>query len=258
MIACIDRPGKHTERNKTARAMKIVAIEGLDKAGKHTALKVLRAYFKEKGLRVETMSFPNYRSPIGVLIHKWLKGEFLADEKTFELLQAADKQRAQVQIQEYERQGVDILLIDRYVHTEWAYGAFDNDDAWLQELTRFMRLPDAVLYLDVEPEVSMHRRGKYGDNDLYESDIERLRYTRDEYFCLFEEKGEAIGLEIIDANQPPLIAKSQLLKAAGRLYQTFTGNQPPNDDVLLSITDEEKELLKRYYGTDTPLYDVPH
>lgn len=224
--------------------MKIIAVEGLDKSGKYTATNVLEAYFASKGLRVEKMSFPNYETPIGILIYQWLMGTFAADEKTFELLQAADKQLAQTHIQECERKGVDVLLIDRYVHTEWAYGAYDNDDQWLKELTRYMRMPDTILYLDVEPEVSMHRRGKFGDNDYYESDIERLRYTKSEYLCLFEETKDVVDVQIIDANQPQLITKAEILKAAGRLYQRYTGQTLPTDDVMESVTEEEANMIR--------------
>ena len=229
--------------------MKFVAFVVLYKSGKNTATKILDDYFTSKGMKVERMSFPNYDTEIGALIHKWLKGEFLADEKTFELLQAADKQRAQTYIQECERQGVDILLVDRYVHTEWAYGAYDNDDRWLKELTRYMRMPDAVIYLDVEPEVSMHRRGKYGDNDYYESDIERLRYTRNEFYCLFQEMNGQVDVQIVDANQPPVIAKAQVLKAAGRLYQMYTGEPLDADDVMNAVTKEEAAMIRSWTRT---------
>lgn len=249
MIPRKNDPRKHSDSNKQPRKMKIVAVEGLDKAGKNTATKVLYDYFSSKGMKVERTSFPNYDTPVGVLIQKWLKGDFLADEKTFELLQAADKQHAQTYIQECERQGVDILLMDRYVHTEWAYGAYDNDDRWLKELTRYMQLPDAVIYMEVEPEVSMHRRGKYGDNDYYESDIERLRYTENEFHCLFQETSDQVDVEIVDANQPPLIVKSQVLKAAGRLYQLYTGDLLENDDVMSSVTEREAAMIRSWTRT---------
>lgn len=244
MIADKYRQKKRRNKKGKMNNMKIIAIEGLPDAGKSTATDVLETYFSSKGLRVESLRFPNYETPVGVLIYKYLKGNLEADEKTFELLHAADKQLAQVHIQELEQDGVDILLIDRYVHTEWAFGAYDNDDSWLKELTRYMRLPDTVMYLDVEPEVSMHRRGRYGDNDDYESDIERLRYTRNEYRCLFEETKDKVDVQVIDANQPQLITKAELLKVAGQLYQRYTGQPVKKDDVLSSITAEEANLIR--------------
>ncbi|MCR6108686.1 dTMP kinase [Salipaludibacillus agaradhaerens] len=220
--------GKDKLKKQQKTGMMIIAVEGLDKSGKHSAVTSLYDFFLSKGLKVEQTSFPNYETPIGKLIGKWLKGDFLADEKTFELLQAADKQLGQTYIQECERQGVDILLIDRYVHTEWAYGAYDNDERWLAELTRYMRLPDAAIYLDVEPEVSMNRKGKYGDNDYYESDIERLRYTKNEYLCLFEETQDIVHTQIVDANKPQLVVKGKIIEAADQLYSMFKEGQMSN------------------------------
>lgn len=199
--------------------MRIIAIEGLDKAGKHSATTILRDYFEGNGLTVEEMSFPNYDTPMGKLIKKWLNGEFEADSEVFELLQAADKQHGQRFIRACEARGVDVLLIDRYVHTLWAYGAYDNDELWLQELTKYLRLPHVVLYLDVEPEVSMHRRGKFGDNDRYEADLERLRYTKSEFTCLLKEKRDVIDFTVINANNPFLFVKAKVLLFAEEQYQ---------------------------------------
>lgn len=226
--------------------MHIIAIEGLNRAGKRTAMAVLYDYFTSKGLKVAQMHFPNYGTPIGSLIDRWLRGEMLADEKTFELLQAADKQQAQIAIQECERRGVDVLLINRYVHTEWAYGAYEHDDRWLAELTQHMRLPDTVYYLDIEPEVSMHRRGKYDDHDDYNADIERLSYTKNEYFCLFEEKKDVIDTQVIDANQPPLIVKAQLLMKATEWFEQYTGEPVQKEDVFAHITEEEATMLRHW------------
>lgn len=196
--------------------MKIIAIEGLDKAGKNTAMLVLEQYFKSEGLWVETMSFPNYGTPTGDMIHAWLKGEQEFDQETFELLHAADKQGMQNLMKEYEADGVEVLLIDRYVHSQLAYGSYTSDMAWLQEITTHVRMPDAVMYLDVEPEVSLHRKGKFDTNDRYEDDLEHLRHTRNAYLTLFGGCPER-NVQILDANQPQLLVRASLFHAAKRL-----------------------------------------
>lgn len=224
--------------------MKIISIEGLDKAGKHTATNVLFDFFKSKGLKVKRFSLPNYESPIGKLIQDWLNGTFHANPQVFELLQAADKQQMQDVVQAYEKAGIDILLIDRYLHSQWAYGAYDNDEEWLQALTKYMRKPDAVIFLDVEPEVSLHRKGKFGNNDRYEADLDRLRYTQDEYNCLFEEQRDTIDIKRIDANQPPLIVKAQVLQTALHLYEAYTGKKLEDKNVLDFVTKDEADMIR--------------
>lgn len=195
--------------------MKIIAIEGLDKAGKHTATSVLQSFFESVGLSVVPYSFPNYETPIGKLVRDWLEGKLEASHATFELLQAADKHDGQRMIDLFDDMGVDVLLIDRYVHSQLAYGSVSNDKAWVRSLVTGVREPDAVVFLDVEPEVSMHRRGKFEVNDRYESDLGRLRATRAAYVELFE--SETTPVIRLDANQPQLLVKADLFGAAKEL-----------------------------------------
>lgn len=199
--------------------MEIISIEGLDKSGKNTALQVLENYFKSEGLRVAKMSFPNYGTPTGDLIHAWLKGEQLFDQHTFELLQAVDKQAVQGAMSRHEEAGVDVLLIDRYIHSQWAYGSYRSDDAWLRSLNTNIRMPDAVIYLDVEPEVSMHRKGKFDTNDKYEDDLDHLRHARAAYLGMFGRGGidPEMYVQTLDANQPQLLVKASLFTAAKRI-----------------------------------------
>lgn len=190
--------------------MKIIAIEGLDKAGKHTATSILDDHFKKEGLNVVHMTCPNYDTPTGKLIGDWLAGTYKVSTKVFELLQAADKQQLQEVFDEHEANGVDIILIDRYLHSMWAYGAYDNDVEWLRKLTAYMRKPDVVIYLDVEPEASMSRLGKFGENDIYESDALRLRSTYNEYNRILNEE-DFSKVYRVDANETPEIVKGNIL-----------------------------------------------
>lgn len=224
------------------KKMKIIEIEGLDKAGKKTATDVLEQYFKGKGFKVARESMPNYSTPIGKLIRDWLTGKCKADTKTFEFLQAADKQHMQTIMQEHEDNGVEILLIDRYVHSMLAYGAYDNDLEWMYEITKYMRRPDDVIYLDVEPEVSMHRRGKFGDNDKYEDDVERLRATRQTYLDIFETEKDT-NVYKIDANKPELIVKMSVFDIATKMYEKYTGME--EEPSRIPAKSRIKERVKR-------------
>lgn len=195
------------------------ASKDFDKSGKNTALRVLKSYFENMGLVVATMAFPDYRSPSGELIREWLDGKSDADVHTFNLWQAADKQHAQAEIQNLEDSGVDVLLIDRYIHSAWAYGSHQSDLDWLKDLTKHCRMPDAVVYMDVEPEVSLHRKGKYGENDRYEGDLDILRHARDVYHTELVARCAVPDLlvQTIDANQPQLLVQACLFRAANRL-----------------------------------------
>ena len=196
----------------TDHTMKILAIEGLDKAGKHTATLALRQFFEAYGYTVAEYSFPAYGTTIGQALRDWLTEKSDANSRTFELLQAADKQQAQTEFARLEASGVDVLIVDRYIHTQWAYGLVDHEWSWLLELSRGIRRPDAVLYLDVEPEVSMHRKGKFHENDRYENDVERLRKAAANYRLLLAQHGTTHA--IVDANQPlPFVTEQVFQKA---------------------------------------------
>lgn len=211
--------------------MKIISIEGLDASGKRTATLVLENYFRSIGLNVATMSFPNYGTPTGDLIHDWLKGKQNFNQATFELLQSADKQAMQGVINQLDQDRVDVLLVDRYIHTQWAYGSYKSDLVWLCELSKGLRMPDAVIYLDVEPEVSMRRKSKFGANDRYESDLAHLRHARSAYLELFGHGGICpdMYVQTIDANEPQLLVKSSLFHAAKRVTWSLnlTGEREP-------------------------------
>lgn len=202
-----------------SHAMKILAIEGLDKAGKNTAALVLREFFTAHGYRVAEMSFPAYDTVIGQALRDWLTEKLDANSRTFELLQAADKQRAQTDFARLEADGVDIVIVDRYIHTQWAYGLVDHEWTWLLELSRGLRRPDAVLHLDVEPEVSMHRRGKFGDNDRYERDVERLRKAAKNYATLL--RADPVPTFTVDANLPLPVVKGQVFGCAKEMLDLW-------------------------------------
>lgn len=181
--------------------MKIIVFEGLDKSGKHTASLDFENKLKNQGYLVGKMEFPQYNTPIGQLINDWLHKKLDVDAHTFELLLAADKQSAQTKIQEFKDNGYDYLIMDRYIHSQLAYGSYDNDLSWVESLIKYTCKPDFVIYMDVSPDESMSRQGQYGDNDRYESDYKRLSQMSDAYNRAFNITNIGDHLIRIDANQ---------------------------------------------------------
>lgn len=193
--------------------MLIIALEGLDKAGKFTTSKVIKEYLESKGKKVATSEFHRYDTPTGDLILKWLTGEYNVSQKTIELIMAADKQAQQEWFDELEKEGYEYLILDRYIHSQYAYGlATGSDKEWLDEMLYFLREPDIVVYLDIDAETSMSRKGKHnnGENDRYESDKLLLEHVREMYqnFAKFADTPEKFfpgyqSIFTIDAMQSP-------------------------------------------------------
>lgn len=163
----------------TKHKMKIIAIEGLDKSGKHTQTKLLAEYLKTLGYKVVQSEFHRYDTPTGQLIMKWLKKEWDVDQKTIELIMTADKQAQQQWFNQLEEEGVDFLILDRYTTSQQVYAEANGiDPNWTNELQKYMRKPDIEIFIDIPAEESMRRKGKHGENDRYESDLKLLNKVR--------------------------------------------------------------------------------
>lgn len=170
--------------NEFVRRMKvfIVAIEGLDKSGKYSQTNLLGKRLVDEGYKVMKSEFHRYDTPTGQLIMKWLKKEWDVSQKTIELIMSADKMNQQGWFQQLEQQGYDFLLLDRYTLSQAAYAvANEIDGRWVLELQKYMRKPDLDIVIDISPEESMKRKGKYGENDRYEEDKQLLEKVRANY-----------------------------------------------------------------------------
>lgn len=174
--------------------MKIIAIEGLDKSGKHTQSNMLVDYLRSRGYKVEKSEFHRYDTPTGQLIQKWLYKEWDVDQTTIELIMAADKQAQQKWFKELEDQGVDFLILDRYTVSQFVYSlANDIEREWTIALQKYMRKPDLNIFIDIEAEESMRRKGKHGENDRYESDLKLLNGVRALLYWYINDKGHING-----------------------------------------------------------------
>lgn len=167
--------------------MKVITVSGLDKSGKHTQTELLKNRLIEEGYKVEKSDFHRYDQPTGELIMKWLKKEWNASQETIELIMAADKQNQQDWFKQLEKDGIEFLILDRYILDQIVYSSANGMDIkWVQTLQKHMRKSDLDIIVDIPAEVSMKRKGKHGENDRYESDLELLNRVRDNYIVLDE------------------------------------------------------------------------
>ncbi|MEU5695425.1 dTMP kinase [Actinosynnema sp. NPDC020468] len=167
---------------------KLVVIEGLDGAGKRTLAKALTDALAERGRKVATGAFPRYEEDVHAeLVRDALHGRLgdLTDSvHGMSVLYALDRRAAAEGIRADLAQ-YDVVLLDRYVSSNAAYGAArlrqgaDGEFAgWVRDLevTRFgVPVPDLQLLLRVPTEVAASRAAhresaESRDRDLYESD----------------------------------------------------------------------------------------
>jgi dTMP kinase len=174
----------------------LIAIEGVDGAGKRTLCDGLRAAFEVNHKSVASLSFPRYGHSVPAdLAAEALHGEhgdLASSVYAMAVLFALDRAGAREEIG-HLRAAYDVLILDRYVASNAAYSAARlRQDAsgeaveWVRTL-EFERLrlplPDWQLLLDVPAELAADRarNREAGDEtrrrDTYERDDGLQRRT---------------------------------------------------------------------------------
>lgn len=156
----------------------LIAVEGLDGAGKRTLIDGVVADLRARGLRVDTLAFPRYdRSVHADLAAEALRGahgDLAASVSAMALLFALDRADARDGLSKLLADN-DIVILDRYVASNAAYSAARSSQAadgeivgWVGELEfdRFaVPVPALQVLLDVPTEVAAERARKRGELD---------------------------------------------------------------------------------------------
>ncbi|MCP2258683.1 dTMP kinase [Streptoalloteichus tenebrarius] len=168
---------------------RLVVIEGLDGAGKRTLADALTAALTERGRRVARRAFPRYGENVHAdLVRDALHGrlgDVIDSVHGMAVLYALDRRDAAAQLRA-DLLANDLVLLDRYVASNAAYGAArlrqgaDGEFvAWVRQLEveRFgVPVPDAHLLLRVPVDVAAQRAEHRANN---EADRERDHYEVD-------------------------------------------------------------------------------
>lgn len=163
--------------------MKLISFEGIDASGKETQAKMLVKHLTTNGYKVEFVSFPRYEAPIGELIKQALRGRYNFTMEALHMLYEVDRIDYMGIIEELEKQEYDFLVLDRFTHSNIAFGVANNlSYNWLNILQEYVRKPDIVFLLDIPIEESVKRRGKR--EDIFEEDLELLNKARMAYTLL--------------------------------------------------------------------------
>lgn len=167
----------------------LIAVEGLDGAGKNTLVSGLVNRWATEGYRVATMTFPRYSESVTAdIAAEALHGEhgdLRSSVNAMALLFALDRRDADAELRKLLSAN-DAVILDRYVASNAAYSAArlgqgaDGDVVeWVStlEFGRFgLAVPDHHLLLDVPTELAIGRA-----KSRAEADVSRTRdhYERD-------------------------------------------------------------------------------
>jgi dTMP kinase len=187
---------------------RLIVFEGSDCSGKSTQINLLIERLRKEGNSVETLDFPNYQTPTGKIVRRYLDNEFgPANEipaKLASIFYAEDRYASKKFVDEALQKN-DIVILDRYVESNMGHqgGKISDPKAredffeWLNELeySNFkLNKPDAVVFLympyDVSQQLMINRERKSEFHpgaeklDGHEGSPEHLRNAENSYLHL--------------------------------------------------------------------------
>jgi dTMP kinase len=196
---------------------KFVVIEGLEGAGKSSAIASIVSHLQAKGIRTETVREPG-GTPMAEAIRELVKQrweEQVQPATELLLMYASRVQLVKTVIEPALTDGVWVIG-DRHDLSSQAYqGGGRELGADLLKQLKTIALgsfaPNLTLYLDVDEETGLQRARGRGELDrIEEEDIEFFRRTRARYLELAKRDPNIV---IINANQEMLKVHQAILRA---------------------------------------------
>jgi dTMP kinase len=222
--------GRRSQPAKSARAGRLIAVEGVDGSGKSTQLHLLEQWLRRQNLKVFKTEWNSSETVKEITSRGKKKG--LLTPTTFSLLHATDF------ADRYERNILPLLeagyfvLADRYVFTAYARDIVRGcHPAWVRKIYSYATKPDLTFYFRVPVDVAVSRilagrpKLKYYEagmdmnlsNDPYES----YRIFQGRIVEQYESMVESGGLVAVDANRG---IEEQQVEVRERVMRLFGEN----------------------------------
>ena len=155
----------------------IVTFEGGDQAGKKTQSALLAKRLKSLKIKTKLLSFPDYSTPIGKEIDKYLHGKRKFPPQTIHTLLAANRWEKVDEIKKAQEKN-SVVIMNRYAESNLVYGLANGLKLpWLEGLDAGLPKSDLVIILDVSQNESFKRkkqnRDKFEKNAKFSQTISR-------------------------------------------------------------------------------------
>jgi len=168
----------------------LIAIEGIDGAGKTTIVKFLAEELKKRGYEVVT-----FKEPTDSEWGKRVRQEKLKPEEELELFLKDREWNVKNNIIPALKSG-KIVILDRYYYSTIAYqGARGIDLELIKNLNERFPKPNIVIILDISPETALKRIKDKREPDKFEK-IEFLKKVREIFLMLKCENVFIINAEL--------------------------------------------------------------
>jgi len=155
----------------------IVTFEGGDQAGKKTQSALLAKKLKSMKIKAKLFSFPDYSTPIGKEIDKYLHGKRKFPPQTIHTLLSANRWEKAEEIKKAQEKN-SVVIMNRYAESNLVYGLANGLKLpWLEGLDAGLPKSDLVIVLDVPQNESFKRkkqnRDKFEKNAKFSQTISR-------------------------------------------------------------------------------------
>jgi dTMP kinase len=160
-----------------------IVIEGIDGAGCETQGKNLVKMLADASKKATLIKYPDYDRNVGKVIREFLyDNKDLTPEQQF-LLYTMQFVMDSKMIE--DRRKDEILIADRYFTTTLCYQTLEgiDENMALEYAKNFnIQVPDAVYYLNVDPDIAIKRKGgEDKEKNRREKDFEFIRKTHVKY-----------------------------------------------------------------------------
>lgn len=151
----------------------IIVIEGSDQAGKKTQTALLAVALKKSKIKTTTFSFPDYTTPLGKEINRFLHGKRKFPSQVIHCLLAANRWEKLQEIKSAQEKN-SVIIMNRYYQSNLVYGAANGMSlSWLEGLDEGLPKADLVIVLDVSQKESFSRKKQ--NRDRFEKNAQFLQ-----------------------------------------------------------------------------------
>jgi len=192
----------------------IIVIEGGDQAGKLTQSILLEKALKKRKIKTKLFHFPDYETPIGKEIRKYLDGKRKFLPQVIHCILAANRWEKLDTILAAEEKN-SVLIMNRYYHSNLVYGLANGlKQKWLESLDEGLPKADLVILLDVTQKESFSRtpRNKIGGKKMKRDKFEKNKEFSTKISNLYRTVGKKKHWKIIDATMSKEKVHEEILK----------------------------------------------
>jgi len=188
----------------------IIVFEGGDQAGKKTQSALLQKKLKLAKIKTTLFSFPDYSTPIGKEINKYLHGKRKFPPQVIHCLLAANRWEKLDEIKKAQQKN-SVVIMNRYRESNLVYGLVNGLKLnWLENLDFGLPKSDLVIVLDVPQTESFSR--KRSNRDRFEKNKDFSNKISRTYRKMAVKK----KWKIVDATKSKQEVHEDILKIFGK------------------------------------------